>query len=65
MKLYLIEYYDIDFDQNDYTTVTGNNKNEAANKFISATQDSKILVDIIRVSGVDDRTARKLGYNKI
>lgn len=59
MKLYLIEYYDIDFDQNDYTTVTGNNENEVANKFISATRDSKILVDIIRVSGVDDRTARK------
>lgn len=65
MKLYLIEYYDIDFDQNDYTTATGNNENEAANKFISATQGRKILVDIIRVSGVDDRTARKLGYNKI
>ena len=59
MKLYLIEYYDIDFDQNDYTTVTGNNENEAAIKFISATKGSKILVDIIRVSGVDDRTARK------
>ena len=33
MKLYLIEYYDIDFDQNDYTTVTGNNENEAAVRF--------------------------------
>lgn len=65
MKLYLIEYYDIDLDQNDYTTVTGNNENEAANKFISATRGSKILVDIIRVSGVDDRTARSWGYTKI
>ena len=59
MKLYLIEYYDVDFDQNDYTTVTGNNENEAANKFISATRGSKILVDIIRVSGVDVKTVGK------
>lgn len=59
MKLYLIEYYDIDFDQNDYTTVTGNNENEAANKFISATRGSKILVDIIRVNGVEDPYYRK------
>ena len=65
MKLYLIEYYDIDFDQNDYTTVTGNNENEAATKFISATRGSKILVDIIRVSGADDGTARSWGYTKI
>lgn len=59
MKLYLIEYYDIDFDQNDYTTVTGNNENEAANKFISATKGSKILVDIRRVCGVDVKTVGK------
>lgn len=65
MNLYLIEYYDTDVDQNDYTTVRGNNENEAVNKFISATKGSKLLVDIIRVSGVDDRTARKQGYNKI
>lgn len=57
MKLYLIEYYDMDFDQSDYTTVTGNSENEAAKKCIHATQGSKILVDI--VSGVDDRTVRK------
>lgn len=30
MKLYVIEYYDIDLDETDYATATGNNINDAA-----------------------------------
>lgn len=31
MKIYLIEYYDIDLDETDYATATGNNINDVNN----------------------------------
>lgn len=57
--LYVIEYYDIDLDETDYVTATGNNINDAAKQFIHRTHGRKILVDINRVNGVEDPYYRK------
>ena len=54
MNLYMIEYYDTELDDTDYTTVVANNKIDAMKYFIRSTHGTKIVVECNRLGGVKE-----------
>lgn len=50
MKLYTIEYYDMETDITDYTTVCADNQIEAMKDFVRGTHGTKIITEIDKVN---------------